>query len=53
MAAEVLTGEKTTSEIPVEYPADMQLFINKEAAEAQGSSGMMNGMSIAEFYEAE
>lgn len=36
MAVEVLTGEKTTADIPVEYPSDLQLIINKEAAEAQG-----------------
>lgn len=36
MAVEVLKGEKTTAEIDVEYPPAMQLFINKEAAEAQG-----------------
>ncbi|WP_035723737.1 ABC transporter substrate-binding protein [Gracilibacillus boraciitolerans] len=36
MAVEVLTGEKTTADIPVEVPPNMQLFINKEAAEAQG-----------------
>lgn len=36
MAVDILTGEKTAGEIHVEYPEDMQLFINKEAAEAQG-----------------
>ncbi|WP_240374809.1 ABC transporter substrate-binding protein [Bacillus piscicola] len=36
MAAEILSGEKTPAEIPAEYPQDMELFINKEAAEAQG-----------------
>ncbi|MFB4162808.1 ABC transporter substrate-binding protein [Alteribacillus sp. JSM 102045] len=36
MAAEVLSGEKTPADIPAEYPEDMELFINKEAAEAQG-----------------
>ncbi|KMK76354.1 ABC transporter substrate-binding protein [Alkalihalobacillus pseudalcaliphilus] len=36
MAVEVLQGEKTTADIPVEYPQDMQLIINKDAAEAQG-----------------
>ncbi|MDC3417123.1 ABC transporter substrate-binding protein [Aquibacillus salsiterrae] len=36
MAVEVLTGEKTTADIPVEYPPNMQLFINKGAAEEQG-----------------
>ncbi|MUV37532.1 uncharacterized protein JNUCC1_01338 [Lentibacillus sp. JNUCC-1] len=36
MAAEILKGDKTTKDIPVEYPSGMELFINKEAAEAQG-----------------
>nr|WP_234028521.1 ABC transporter substrate-binding protein [Lentibacillus sp. Marseille-P4043] len=36
MAAEILTGEKTTADIPVEYPPEIQLFINKQAAEEQG-----------------
>lgn len=36
MAAEVLSGEKSPADIPAEYPEDMELFINKEAAEAQG-----------------
>ncbi|WP_079707881.1 ABC transporter substrate-binding protein [Paraliobacillus ryukyuensis] len=36
MAADILTGEKTTADIPVEYPQEMQLFINKGAAQEQG-----------------
>ncbi|CQR48384.1 ABC transporter substrate binding protein [Paraliobacillus sp. PM-2] len=36
MAVEILTGEKTTADIPVEYPSEMQLFINKDAAKEQG-----------------
>ncbi|ASK61963.1 BMP family ABC transporter substrate-binding protein [Virgibacillus phasianinus] len=36
MAAAILTGEKKISEIPVEYPKEIQLFINKQAAEKQG-----------------
>ncbi|MGM8365981.1 ABC transporter substrate-binding protein [Virgibacillus sp. W0181] len=36
MAADILTGEKTTTDIPVEYPPEIQLFINKDAAEEQG-----------------
>lgn len=36
MAAAILTGEKTTKDIPVEYPQEIQLFINKQAAEEQG-----------------
>src|SRR5690625_3689241 len=36
MAVEVLTGEKTTRDIDVEYPPEIQLYINKDAVEAQG-----------------
>lgn len=36
IAAEILTGEKTPSEIPVEFPPEIQLFINKAGAEEQG-----------------
>ncbi|WP_186576813.1 ABC transporter substrate-binding protein [Aquibacillus kalidii] len=36
MAVDILTGEKKPSEIPVEIPPEMQLFINKDAAEEQG-----------------
>ena len=36
MAVEILTGEKTPSDLNVEYPPEMELFINQEAAEAQG-----------------
>ncbi len=35
MAADILTGEKQPNEIAVEYPPEMQLFINKEAATEQ------------------
>lgn len=36
MAVDILTGEKSPGDIKVEYPEDMQLIINKEAADAQG-----------------
>lgn len=36
MAAAILTEEKTTEDFPVEYPKEIQLFINKQAAEKQG-----------------
>ncbi|HEX6594068.1 MAG TPA: ABC transporter substrate-binding protein [Bacillota bacterium] len=36
MAVDLLTGEKTPKDIPVEYPPKIQLYINKEAAEEQG-----------------
>lgn len=36
MAVEILTGEKTPADIPVEYPPEIDLYLNKDAAEAQG-----------------
>lgn len=36
MAADILTGEAKVEDIEVEYPADIQLFINKDAADKQG-----------------
>jgi putative tryptophan/tyrosine transport system substrate-binding protein len=36
MAAEILSGEKQVSEIAPEYPPEIKLFINKDAAEEQG-----------------
>lgn len=36
MAVDILTGEQAASDIKVEYPEEMQLIINKEAADAQG-----------------
>ncbi|WP_017473541.1 ABC transporter substrate-binding protein [Amphibacillus jilinensis] len=36
MAVDILTGENTPNEIDVEYPPEMQLFINEEAVEEQG-----------------
>lgn len=53
IAAEILTGEKTTKEFPVELPPEIQLFINKEAAEAQGITWNDEWDDIAEFMETE
>lgn len=36
MAADILTGEKEINELPVEIPPEIELFINKDAAESQG-----------------
>lgn len=36
MAAEILTDDKDAGEFPVEFPPDIELYINKDAAEAQG-----------------
>src|SRR5690625_1482833 len=51
MAVEILTGEKEPSEINVEYPPSMQLFINKEAAELQGVEWNDEWDEEAEFIE--
>ncbi|MDQ0298768.1 putative ABC transport system substrate-binding protein [Salibacterium salarium] len=49
MAAEVLDGDKTPADIPAEHPEDMQLMINKEAAEAQGVEMKEDWEEEAEF----
>ena len=36
MAVEVLTGETEIENLDVEYPPEVQLYINKEASESQG-----------------
>lgn len=51
MAVEILTGEKAVSDIPVEYPPEIQLFINKEAAELQGVEWNDEWDDIAQFVE--
>ncbi|MGO4888511.1 ABC transporter substrate-binding protein [Anaerobacillus sp. MEB173] len=53
MAAEILNGDKTTADIPVEYPADMQLFINKAAADAQGVEWNSEWDNLAQLLEEE
>lgn len=52
MAVEILTGEKKPSEIPVEIPPEMKLFINKDAAEKQGVE-WHSDWDDAEFVETE
>ncbi|MCT2536151.1 ABC transporter substrate-binding protein [Aquibacillus koreensis] len=51
MAVEVLTGQKATSDIPVEIPPEMQLFINKAAAEEQGIDWNAAWDEEAQFLE--
>lgn len=51
MAVDILTNDKSPSEIPVEYPAEMQLFINKEAAEAQNVEWHSDWDEDAQFIE--
>src|SRR5690625_1190992 len=51
MAVEILTGETDISDIPAEHPSEIQLFINKEAAEAQGVEWNDEWDEEAEFIE--
>src|SRR5690625_103429 len=53
MAAEILTGDKTTADFPVEYPKEIQLFINKQAGEEQGIEWNDEWDDLAEFVEPE
>lgn len=51
MAVEILTGEKTTKDFPAEYPEDIQLFINKQAAEEQAIEWNDEWDDLAEFVD--
>ncbi|MEX3713282.1 ABC transporter substrate-binding protein [Cytobacillus horneckiae] len=51
MAAEILKGNKTPAEIPVELPGSLSLIINKKAAEDQGVEVKEEWGENAEFYE--
>jgi putative tryptophan/tyrosine transport system substrate-binding protein len=53
MAAEILSGNKKASEIPVELPNSLTLIINKQAAEAQGLEVKDEWKDLGEFYEGE
>jgi putative ABC transport system substrate-binding protein len=53
MAAEILSGNKKASEIPVELPNSLTLIINKKAAEAQGLEVKDEWKELGEFYEGE
>jgi len=53
MAVQILTGEKAPSEIPPEFPPEIQLFINKDAAEKQGVEWNSDWDDMAQFVEAE
>lgn len=53
MAVEVLSGETKIEDLDVEYPPEIQLFINKEAAEAQDIEWNEDWDEEAEFVEAE
>jgi putative tryptophan/tyrosine transport system substrate-binding protein len=51
MAAQILTGEKTPAELPVQYPQKLKLQINKKAAEEMGIELVKEWDSIAEYIE--
>lgn len=51
IAAEILTGEKAPNEIPVEYPPEIELIINKEAVELQGVEWNDEWDNEATIYE--
>lgn len=51
MAAEILSGKKKPSEIPVELPKTLKLVINKKAAVAQGLTVDQNWKKFGQFYE--
>lgn len=51
MAAEILSGEKKPSEIPVELPKTLKLVINTTAAKAQGLKVNQDWKKLGEFYE--
>ena len=53
MAVEILKDGKSPSDISPEYPPEMQLFINKEAAEVQGVEWNDDWDDEAEFVETE
>lgn len=54
MAVEILTGEKSTKDFPVEFPAEeLQLYINKQGAEEQGVTWDDAWDESAEFIETE
>lgn len=53
MAADILAGEKSTLDFPVEYPEDIQLFINQDAAEKQGVEWNEAWDDLAEFVDPE
>ncbi|GAA0465878.1 ABC transporter substrate-binding protein [Alkalibacillus silvisoli] len=53
MASDILSGESDISEIPAEYPPEIQLFINQEASETQGVEWQDEWDDEAQFVENE
>lgn len=52
MAAQILTADKTISQLPVQYPKNLKLLINKSAAEKMGITLKQKWDAIAEYIEA-
>jgi len=51
MAAQILTGEKEVKDLPVQYPQNLRLQINKKAAEDMGITLNPEWDDIAEYVE--
>ncbi|WLR51499.1 ABC transporter substrate-binding protein [Bacillus tianshenii] len=51
MAADILTGEKKTADLPVQYPQNLKLLINEKAAGEMGIEVKPEWKEIAEFTE--
>lgn len=51
MAANILSGEKTAADQPVQYPQNLKLVINNKAAEEMGVEINSEWEGIAEFIE--
>lgn len=51
IAAEILAGDKSPSDFPVEYPTEIQLFINKQGAEEQGVEWNTDWDESAQFID--
>ncbi|KEF38233.1 ABC-type uncharacterized transport system, periplasmic component [Schinkia azotoformans MEV2011] len=51
MAAQILKGEKTTADLPVQYPQNLKLLINKKAAAEMGIELNPEWDGIAEYAE--
>ncbi|WP_442600248.1 ABC transporter substrate-binding protein [Neobacillus sp. D3-1R] len=51
MAAQILKGEKTPAEMPVQYPQNLKLLINKDSAKEIDIKIKEEWNNIAEYYE--
>ncbi|NSL52014.1 ABC transporter substrate-binding protein [Calidifontibacillus erzurumensis] len=51
MAAQILKGEKTAADLPVQYPQNLKLVINKTAAKEMGIELNPEWDGIAEYIE--